>query len=553
MQSSLKISKSLKNTCNFLNDKEHHQLAKDVELVCQQLVNPHFGIAVVAPFNFGKSTLINALLGRETMPTKMIRTTGTVISVKYGKSLTTIVTLKSGKVIRSHDTEILKEFAVLNRKGERREDVISVEVLYPHELLKNGVELFDLPGTNDREEQDTLVRDKLLQVDLVIQILNARQPFTKGEKDTLHEWLFNRGIKTIIFVLNRMNELENKNDKNEVYNDVYSIAKSFQSNLPQGSKKLYRVDALPAIKAQQKQNIWKILTSGIITFESALFAIISIQREKNNQTRLLRVITIASQVKSVLENKANNLIKELTDDEYIRNIAIEKGKQRESYLRGEFNRRVEAYRNWLSLNNLLGSYQDKAAQALETGHFKFNNWQDSQFQPTIISYTQSIEEWANYSCDEFYIDRPSRINLSLPSYPYISLPQRQDRNVSQRIGDIFNGGANRKRLDSEYERKKWQAYKSAAYKYLYEFSKSTLAYLNQYEKNVESLIVFPIPPESPTVIQKRYYLNDLNSSLNAIKSIESLRIKTNTYTFNWLEIFKFFILFCKNFFYLLFK
>lgn len=551
MKPSLTISKSLQTACQFIDAQENQQLAKDVELVCQQLVNPHFGIAVVAPFIFGKSTLINALLGREIMPTKMIRTTGAVISVKYGKTLTTIITLKSGKVIKSNDTEILKEFAVLNRKGQRREDVVSVEVFYPHKLLKNGVELFDLPGTNDREEQDTLVRDKLLQVDLVIQILNARQPFTQGEKETLHNWLLNRGIKTIIFVLNRMNELESKDDKNEVYNDVYSTTNTFASDLPPGFKKLYRVDALPAIKAQQERNIWKIITSGIITLESSLFTIISLQKEKTNQTRLLRVTAIASQVKSVLQKRANNLTKEIRDAEDIRNVAIEKGKQREEYLRQEFKRRVKNYRNWLSLDTLVGTYQTNAAQALETG--SFNNWQNSKFQSTILSYTQSIENWANQSCDEFEKSRPNRIKISFPSCPHVSLPQRQERDFGQWFGDIFNGGANRRKLDKEYERKKWQAYKTAAYNYLSKFRTDTLASLNQYEKIVESLIVFTIPPESSTVIQKRYYLNDLNSSLNAIQGIESLKIKTNTHRLNWFKRFNFFLLFCKNCLFLLLK
>jgi ribosome biogenesis GTPase A len=155
MKSLLSISKTLKNACQFLYFKEHQQLVKDVELVCQQLVNPNFVIAVLAPFNFGKSTLINALLGKEIMPAKMVRTTGIVIRIKYGKTLTTTIILKSGEVIRSSDAEILKEFAVLNLKGQRREDVVSVEVFYPHPFLKNGVELLDLPGTNDREEQLT--------------------------------------------------------------------------------------------------------------------------------------------------------------------------------------------------------------------------------------------------------------------------------------------------------------------------------------------------------------------------------------------------------------
>ena len=67
-----------------------------------------------------------------------------------------------------------------------------------------------MPGTNDSQEQDSLVRDKLLQVDLVIQILSAKQPFTLDEQNKLNDWLINRGIKTFIFIINWMNEIESK-------------------------------------------------------------------------------------------------------------------------------------------------------------------------------------------------------------------------------------------------------------------------------------------------------------------------------------------------------
>ena len=51
------------------------------------------------------------------MPTKMIRTIGTAISIKYGKTQKTIITLNSGEVITSQDLTILKEFAVLDKRG----------------------------------------------------------------------------------------------------------------------------------------------------------------------------------------------------------------------------------------------------------------------------------------------------------------------------------------------------------------------------------------------------------------------------------------------------
>ncbi len=545
------ISKVLNSACELLKDQEHQQLVKDAHLTCQQLVNPHFGIAVLAPFNFGKSTLINALLGSEIMPTKMVRTTGSVIKVKYGKTLTSVITLESGEVIKSSDTKILKEFAVLNRKGQRREDVISIEVTYPHNLLKGGIELFDLPGTNDQEAQNALVRDQLLKVDLIIQVLNARQPFTLLEQETLRKWLDVRGIKTVVFALNRLNELENRKDRNEVFNDAYSTVKLFQPDLPQGIKELYRVDALPAIRAKQEGNVWKSIASGIVTFEAALFTIISLHKKIVDQTRLQRVIAVADQIEPILRKQADRMVEEISIAENARKTAIEIGKKREAFFRDELIKKVDAYRRWLSLDTLLGSYQTDAAQALESN--QFYKWQSGKFQPAILSYVQVIENWVNQSCEEFQTQPPEGIKNSLPSAPRVSLPQRQERNVWQWAGDIFNRGENRRRLDGEYERKKWQAYKNSIYKYFSEFSRDATAYLNKYEKNAESSITFSIPLEDTVVIQKQHTLKTLNSLLDQIKSIKSLEGKVNTQDFFCLERLKVLNFFWKNYFLFLLK
>lgn len=544
MKSLISISKFLKDACNFLDYKEHQQLVKDVQLVCQQLVYPNLRIAVLAPFNFGKSTLINALLGKEIMPVKMVRTTGTVIIIKYGKTLTTTIVLKSGEVIKSSDTEILKEFAVLNLKGQRREDVLSVEVFYPHPLLKSGVELLDLPGTNDREEQDTLVRDQLLQVDLVIQILNAKQPFTLGEQETLRQWLVDRGIKTVVFVLNWMNQLETEDDRREVYNEVRSITDAFKSDLPKSIKNLYRVDARPAFEAKQKRKILSVCKSGMTKFEATLYTIVLFQKQRIYITRLPRVLAIVTQVKQALQAKIQPIAVEVKTAEDRRNLEIERGKQREKLLREEFKGGVEALRNWLSLQTLARSYQSAAAQALE--NYQFSNWQNNELKLKVTSYINIIEKWVNQACNDFHKSQPSRLCISFPSQPNVSLPQRQDRNFGQWVGDIFNGGANLKKLDEEYETKKWQAYKNAAYNYLSNFSMNMLELLSQYEDRVKPLISFTIPSESSSIINKRNYLQSLNTSVQELQKIEMEGIKIYKYKFSYLLKIKVFLTFWKN-------
>ncbi|WP_353737156.1 dynamin family protein [Moorena sp. SIO3B2] len=105
-------------------------------------------------------------------------------------------------------TEVLKRYAILDEQRCMRSDVASIEVYCPHPFLKTGVEFLDLPGTNDREAQDNLVRDQLLTADLVVQVLDGRQLMTLGERENLRDWLIDRGIKTVVFVVNFLNLLE---------------------------------------------------------------------------------------------------------------------------------------------------------------------------------------------------------------------------------------------------------------------------------------------------------------------------------------------------------
>jgi GTP-binding protein EngB required for normal cell division/vacuolar-type H+-ATPase subunit H len=545
MKASSEILDSLKLAKSFIDDRGHEALIRDIDLVCQQLNNSCFGIAVLAPFNFGKSTLINSLLGEEMMPTKIVRTTGAVVRVKYGKDLKVVITLKSGDVIRSNNTAILKEFAVLNRRGERREDVVSVEVQYPNRLLKNGVEFFDLPGTNDSEAQNDLIRDQILQVDLVIQLLDARQPFTMQEQDTLREWLTERGIEAVIFVLNKANQLDTKEEKREVYAEVISITNRFKSNYLKGIKKLYRVDALPAIKAKQDGSVIRAISSGIVFFEAALLTIISLEKSKVYQRRLPRVIAVATQVQSVLETRVSKVETDIRGAETTRNNLIKEGQQREAYLRREFEEAVKLYQDWLRSGSLLASYQADAAQALESN--RFNTWRDNEFIPAAVTYTQRIERAMKKSCDEFSSSFPGRIDIPRPSNPRVSMPEKKARNNRQRFGDFFNGGKNLKQLEDDYERDKWQAYKKAGSEFLSDFSKAALANIRQYEKTSIPLITFPIPREKSELLENRQLLEDLNASSYSMQKICSIKNKAKARRTSIFRQIRAATLFCKNY------
>ena len=68
MQQYRNLINSIQNAVGMLQLEPESQLKKDINAICEFLANPTFKIAVFAPFNYGKSTLLNALLGKKTVP-----------------------------------------------------------------------------------------------------------------------------------------------------------------------------------------------------------------------------------------------------------------------------------------------------------------------------------------------------------------------------------------------------------------------------------------------------------------------------------------------------
>ena len=133
------------------------RLSKDLKTLTNKSNRSNYQIAVLGPFNHGKSTLLNAILGNKTLPIDLIPTTGAAIKVVYGEELATKIVLTNGQIISAKNTDILTEFATLDHNRRMRDDVLEVEVSFPHPFLKTGVELIDLLGTNDLDEQDNLL------------------------------------------------------------------------------------------------------------------------------------------------------------------------------------------------------------------------------------------------------------------------------------------------------------------------------------------------------------------------------------------------------------
>jgi hypothetical protein len=550
---------NLRSAIGVLELDKTSQLYRDAVSICDYLENPIFRIAVFGPFNYGKSTLLNAILGQRTLPIDLIPTTGAAIHVRYGNELHTRITFTNGTEISESGTEVLKRYAILDDQRQMRGDVTSVQVYCPHPFLQTGVELVDLPGTNDREAQDDLVRDKLLTADLVVQVLDARRLMTLYERENLRDWLLDYGITTVVFVANFLNLLEPE-DQKQVYNRLLFVAESFRSDLPNNISNLYRVDALPALRARLKGDVAAAQSTGLAMFESALQSIVAVKQEKQD-VRFPRVQAIASQITTAIQAKIESISTELDATEQKRKIKLEIKQKAQKLIQKGFSASVSDFQSWLYQPKLLTCYQSEVVTALQ--HGTFGTWERGAFKQAIAEYEQSIVKWIHQSCEFLDCPRPVDLSIPFPEPPQVIVPEFPESSTSSQssdnvtpvavttglgwliggpIGGVMAGGATYllKKLTQDTETKQpvssnayledvQKAYNLAAQDYLTRFSQLAFSTLDQYQKTAETIINIQ-PAEEPQKMTIQHYqlqlLQTLLDNLNQELELVSAQLST---------------------------
>ena len=539
------LTDNLKSALGILELDKNSQLYRDTTSICDYLAKPTFQIAVFGPFNYGKSTLLNALLGNRALPIDLVPTTGAAIYVNYGEELHAKITLKDGTEVSEAGTDVLKRYAILDDARQMRDDVAAVNVYCPHPFLKTGVELLDLPGTNDREEQDNLVKDKLLTADLVVQVLDARKLMTLGERENLRDWLSDRQINTVVFVANFINLLE-PDDQKQVYNRLLFVAESFRSNLPNNISNIYRVDALPALRARLKGDVAAAQTTGIAMFESALQSIVASQQEQL-AVKLPRIEAIATKICLSLRSKSETVAAEIATAQQKHQGKIAIKQKAEKLISKGFQASVSDFEIWLYQPTLLQRYQSQMAFSLQEG--LFDAWK-VKFQREVLKEQQTIAEWVNKACEFFDKEQPIALLVSFPPSPQIVLPQPPPPPAQKSIegevtpvaiatglgwllggpvGAAVVGGASyilNKRTGSEKPPESSAAYlnqvtqicNEAAKNYLTRFSTDTFSMLQHYKGIAEKVICFQDSKQPLQTNMQQYQIQLIDNLLENIES-----------------------------------
>src|SRR6266851_4973955 len=157
----------------------------------QMLDSTGLEVVVFGAFNRGKSTLINALLGENILPAKLVPTTGHVTRICHGVSREVRVLLRDG----THEAcplDKLDQFSLFADKHVR-DDIESIVVNCPCAILKRGLAIVDTPGIQDSDVQTRRAERAVAHAHLILFVLDAQQPLANWEQAQAQQFVENLG------------------------------------------------------------------------------------------------------------------------------------------------------------------------------------------------------------------------------------------------------------------------------------------------------------------------------------------------------------------------
>jgi GTPase SAR1 family protein len=174
-----------------------------------RVLSDGFTVIVMGEFRRGKSTLINALLGQRVLPAFAYPTTAIISQVRYGDHRRAVLHSLPTSAGTPAPFEVaideLAHYVVIGDDPNVPNPYEKVEVFWPLDLCRDGVEIVDSPGLNEAPERERVTLGFLERADAVVFVSDITAPFSESERRVLEHELLPLGHEDIFFVYNKVN------------------------------------------------------------------------------------------------------------------------------------------------------------------------------------------------------------------------------------------------------------------------------------------------------------------------------------------------------------
>ncbi len=185
------------------------ELRDRLALIDKRSTEP-FTLVILGDFKRGKSTIINALLGKELAPSNVSPETYTINEISYGAETSAAAVLENGQRMPLEMKDIARErLEVLMKMFPAKVEYL--EIKDPSPILRE-IRLVDTPGLSDLNDLDRQVTQYLVNADAVMYAASALLPFSESEQLFLSQHVQPRRFGMLYVLVNMIDALDTLRD-----------------------------------------------------------------------------------------------------------------------------------------------------------------------------------------------------------------------------------------------------------------------------------------------------------------------------------------------------
>jgi len=240
-------------------------ISSELALAVQDLDHAQFTVGVFGLIKRGKSTLMNALIGREVSTMHVTPETAVPVYVGFAEHPQAVVHFADGRTENVAVDEVSR-YTSQKHNEHNALGVTHVEQWVPVGFLRNGTRLIDTPGLDDAEADEVYTQRTMQELDAVdAGIVVFLSPPTVGATEIRFlEDVVNRDLGKAFLICNMYPQHFHDPPTRKAVLDYVGkrIVEAAKRGGMRGTIRLYPVCALEAWNARQEQDIDKWKKSG---------------------------------------------------------------------------------------------------------------------------------------------------------------------------------------------------------------------------------------------------------------------------------------------------
>jgi Dynamin family len=315
-ESKAQAQKTILSLASVATSLDMNETAAKLKQTAESLASDNFHIILTGRFKNGKSTLMNALLGRTTRPVPELRVgqgpmpvgelpcTATLTSIQYAERPWIRAWNFDGSSQEWSLEKYQREGTVRDNESDTREffgKIREFEMGFPAELCQAGVTLIDSPGTDDIPERTEVTRHAIGKCDAAIVVYRSDVLAGEDERKFVEQTLTNSGTRVFTVINLQDGRALDERFKGFVWRRLVT---DFGGTGPVdfAGRNIYFVDARQAEEGKQLADPQKMERSGLATFESKLGEFLVNERQRVHIDRFLKsadisAVTIEQQIR----------------------------------------------------------------------------------------------------------------------------------------------------------------------------------------------------------------------------------------------------------------